>query len=133
MADKKKTPTTSFHIPGAGAALPGPPRPACNRERGSATPGPLIPPDLPLPRNGSARGRAKGPAKHAGPTPGPMTTGVLSNTAIRQIRALALGERLQPAICTETEAQAAHTALVQEIFSALRSALVRRVGNPPGP
>ena len=53
--------------------------------------------------------------------------------AIHQIRALALGEQLQPAICTETEAQAAHAALVQEIFSALRSALVRRVGNPPGP
>ena len=53
--------------------------------------------------------------------------------AIHQIRALALGEQLQPAIRTETEAQAAHTALVHEIFSALRSALVRRVGNPPGP
>ena len=53
--------------------------------------------------------------------------------AINQIRALALGEQLQPAIRTETEAQAAHAALVHEIFSALRSALVRRVGNPPGP
>ena len=53
--------------------------------------------------------------------------------AIHQIRALALGEQLQPAIRTETEAQAAHPALVHEIFSALRSALVRRVGNPPGP
>ena len=53
--------------------------------------------------------------------------------AIYQIRALALGEQLQPAIRTETEAQAAHAALVHEIFSALRSALVRRVGNPPGP
>ena len=53
--------------------------------------------------------------------------------AIHQIRALALGEQLQPIICTETEAQAAHTALVHEIFSALRSALVQRVGNPPGP
>ena len=50
---------------------------------------------------------------------------------IRQILALALGKRLQPAIRTETEAQAAHAALVHEIFSALRSALVRRVGNPP--
>ena len=108
MSDRKKTPTTSSRIPRAGAALPGPPRPACNRERGSATPGPVIPPDPPLPRNGSARGRAKGPAKHAGPTAGPMTTGVLSSTAIRQIRALALGERLQAAIRTETEARAAH-------------------------
>ena len=53
--------------------------------------------------------------------------------AIHQIRALALGEQLQPAICTETEAQAAHAALVHEILSVLRSALVRRVGNPPGP
>ena len=62
-----------------------------------------------------------------------MTTGVLSTTAIRQIRALLLGERLQPTICTETEAQLAHAALVHEIFRALRSALVRRVGNPLGP
>ena len=53
--------------------------------------------------------------------------------AIHQIRALALGEQLQPTIHTETEAQAAQAALVQEIFSALRSALVRGVGNPPGP
>ena len=43
------------------------------------------------------------------------------------------GEQLQPTIDTETEAEAAHAALVHEIFSALRSALVRRVGNPPGP
>ena len=133
MSETNKTPTTSSHIPRAGAALPGHPRPACNRGRGGATPGPVILTDPPLPRNGSARGRAKGPAKHAGPTAGPMTTGVLSSTAIRQIRPLALGKRLQPAIRTETEAQAAHAALVQEIFSALRSALVRRVGNPPGP
>ena len=53
--------------------------------------------------------------------------------AIRQIRAQALGEQPQPAIRTETEAQAAHAALVHEIFSALRSALVERMGNPPGP
>ena len=53
--------------------------------------------------------------------------------AIHQIPALALGGQLQPAIRTETEARAAHAALVHEIFSALRSALVRRVGNPPGP
>ena len=48
-------------------------------------------------------------------------------------RPLALGEQLQPTIRTETEAQAAHAALVLEILSALRSALVRRVENPPGP
>ena len=53
--------------------------------------------------------------------------------AIHQIRALALGEQLQPTIRTETEAKAAHAALVHKISSALRSALVRRVGNPPGP
>ena len=133
MSDTNKNPTTSSHMPRAGAALPGPPRTACNRERGSATPGPVGPPDPPHPRTGFARGRAKGPVKHAGPTAGPMTTGVISSTAIRQIRALALGERLQAAIRTETEAQAAHAALVHVIFSALRSALVRRVGNPPGP
>ena len=62
-----------------------------------------------------------------------MTTGVLWSTEIRQIRALALDERLQPDIRTETEAQAVHAALVHEILSALRSALVRRVGSPPGP
>ena len=53
--------------------------------------------------------------------------------AIHQIRALALPGQLQPAIRTETEARAAHAALVHEIFSALCSALVRRVGYPPGP
>ena len=53
--------------------------------------------------------------------------------AIHQIRVLALGEQLQPAIRTQTEAQAAHAAIVHEILSALRSALVRRVGNLPGP
>ena len=52
---------------------------------------------------------------------------------IHQIWALALGEQLQPAIRSETEAQAAHAAIVHEILSALRSALVQRVGNPPGP
>ena len=53
--------------------------------------------------------------------------------AIHQIGALALGGQLQPAIRTETEAQAVNAALVHEIFSVLGSALVRRVGNPPGP
>ena len=52
---------------------------------------------------------------------------------IHQIRALALSKQLQPTIRTETEAQAAQAALVHGIFSALRSPLVRRVGNPPGP
>ena len=62
-----------------------------------------------------------------------MTIGMLSSTAINQIGALALSEQLQPAIRTEMEAQAAHAAPVHEILSALRSALVRRVGNPSGP
>ena len=53
--------------------------------------------------------------------------------AIHQIRALALGEQLHPPSRTGTEAQAAQSALMHEIFSALRSALVRCVGNPPGP
>ena len=44
------------------------------------------------PRNGSARGRAKGPAKHAEPAAELMTTGVLSNSARHRIRALALGD-----------------------------------------
>ena len=59
-----------------------------------------------------------------------MTAGVLSSTAIHRIRPLALGERRQPAIRTETGARAANTALVHDIFSTLRSALVQRVGNP---
>ena len=63
----------------------------------------------------------------------PTATNLCPVFAIHQFRALALGKQLQPAIRTETEAQAAHAALVQEIFSALHSALVRRVGNPPGP
>ena len=52
---------------------------------------------------------------------------------IHQIRALAMGGQLQPAIRTETEAQAAHAALVHEILRALHSALVRRMGDLPGP
>ena len=62
----------------------------------------------------------------------PTATNLCPVFAIDQIWALALGEQLQPAIRTETEAQAAHAALVHEIFSALRSALVRHVGNPAG-
>ena len=53
--------------------------------------------------------------------------------AFPQIQALALGKQLQPTIHTGTDTQAAHAALVYEIFSPLRSALVQRVGNPPGP
>ena len=49
--------------------------------------------------------------------------------AIHQIRALAAG-RVSPAIHTEEEARASHTALVSDIFAALRTALVRHPGNP---
>ena len=63
----------------------------------------------------------------------PTATNLCPVFAIHQIRALAMGRQLQPAIRTETEAQAAHAALVHEILSALRSALVRCVGNPQGP
>ena len=64
---------------------------------------------------------------------GPTATNLCPVFAIHQIRALALGEQLQPPIRTETEAQAAHAALVHEILSALRRALVQHVGNPQGP
>ena len=63
----------------------------------------------------------------------PAMTNLCDVFAIHQIQALAMGGQLQPTIRTETEAQAAHTALVHEILSALCSALVRRMGNPPGP
>ena len=63
----------------------------------------------------------------------PTATNLCPVFAIHHIRAGAMGEQLKPAICTETEAQAAHSALVHKILRAPRSALVRRVGNPPGP
>ena len=124
---------TSSHIPRNGPYFPDPRDPSATGKGGSTTPGPVIPPDPLLPRNGSMKGRAKGPASHAGPKAKPMTARVLSNTAIHQIRALALGKQLQPAIRTETGARAAHTALVHEIFSTLGSALQRRVRNPKDP
>ena len=63
----------------------------------------------------------------------PAATKMCPVFAIDQIQALALRGQLQPTIRTETEAQAAHPALVYEILSALCSALLRRMGNPPGP
>ena len=84
----QRPPPTS---PGRGPHFPDPSEPAATRKGGSATPWAAIPPDPPLPRNGSARGRAKGRAKCAEPAAEPMTTGVLSNTARHRIRALALG------------------------------------------
>ena len=63
----------------------------------------------------------------------PAATNLCPVFAIHQIWMLAMGGQLQPAISTEAEAQAAHAALVHEVLSALCRALVRRVGNPPGP
>ena len=63
----------------------------------------------------------------------PTATNLCPVFVIHQIRGLAMGGQLQPAIRTETEAQAAHAALVQKILSPLHSALVRTVENPRGP
>ena len=63
----------------------------------------------------------------------PAATNLCPVFAIHQIRALAMGRQLMPAIRTETEVQVAHAALVHEILRVLRSALARRVGSPPGP
>ena len=63
----------------------------------------------------------------------PTATNLCPVFAIHQIWALAMGGQLQPAIRTETEAQAPHAALVHKILSVLRCALVRSVGDPPGP
>ena len=63
----------------------------------------------------------------------PAATNLCPVFTIHQIRGLAIGGQLQPTIRPETEAQAAHAALVHEILSALRSDVVRRMGNPPGP
>ena len=71
--------------------------------------------------------------KHERTTETPATANLCPVLATQQIRALAMGGQLLPAIRTETEAEAAHAALVHEILSASRSALVRRMGNPPGP
>ena len=70
--------TSSYNPPGKGHASRTP-RPTCSRERGGATPGPVLPPHPPLPRAGSTRGRAKGPAKYAEPAAGPITTRMLTN------------------------------------------------------
>ena len=59
----------------------------------------------------------------------PTTDNLCPVFAIHQIRALAAGQ-VSPAIHTEEEARAAHTALVSDIFAALRTALTRHPGNP---
>ena len=63
----------------------------------------------------------------------PAATNLCPFFVIHEIRVLAMGGQLLPAIGTKTEAQAAHAALVHEILNALRSALLRRMGNPPEP
>ena len=68
--------------------------------------------------------------KHERTAETPSTGDLCPTFAIHQIWALAMGGQLPPTIRTETEAQAAHAALVHEILSALRSALLRRLGNP---
>ena len=70
--------TSSYKPPGEGHASRTP-RPTCSRERGGATPGPVLPPHPPLPRAGSTRGRAKSPAKYAEPAAGLITTRMLTN------------------------------------------------------
>ena len=54
----------------------------------------------------------------------PTPTNLCPVFAIHQIRALAIGRQLQPAIRTEMQAQAANAALVHENLSDLRSAVV---------
>ena len=65
--------------------------------------------------------------KHEQTTGTPATANLCLVFAIHQIQALAMGGQLLHTICTETEAQAAHTALVHEILSALCSTLVRKL------
>ena len=58
----------------------------------------------------------------------PATDNLCPVIAIHHIRALAAGQ-VSPAIHTEEEARAAHTALVGDICAALRTALINRPGN----
>ena len=74
----RKPTTSSYNPPGQGHASRTP-RPTCSRERGGTTPGHVLPPHPPLPRAGSTRGRAKGPAKYTEPAAGPITTRMLTN------------------------------------------------------
>ena len=67
--------------------------------------------------------------EHERTTESPATGNLFPVFAIHQIQALVLGGQLLPTIRTETEARAAHSALVHEIFSALHRALVRLLGN----
>ena len=70
--------------------------------------------------------------QHEQMTETPATANLPPVIAIQEIWALAMGGQLLPTIHTETEAQAAHRALVNEILVPLRSALVQRLGDSPG-
>ena len=59
----------------------------------------------------------------------PASDNLYPVVAIDQIRTLAARQG-SPAIHTEDEARAANTALVSDIFDALRTALTRVLGNP---
>ena len=63
------------------------------------------------------------------PAGGPATDNLCPVFTFHQIPALAAG-RVSPAIHTGGEARAAHTALVSDIFAALRTALISDPGNP---
>ena len=65
--------------------------------------------------------------QHKRATESPATGNLCPVFAIHQIRALALHTNR-----IETETRAVHAALVHKVFSALRSALLRRLGNLPG-
>ena len=80
MSNTNKDPTNLSNIPRAGATLPRPPPPAHDRDRDGAQHGPVLPPNPPLPQTGHTMDRAKRPAKYAGPTARPMTTGMLSRS-----------------------------------------------------
>ena len=79
VSSTHRNPTISSYNPPGERHASRTPRPTCSRERGGATPGPVLPPHPPLPRAGSTRGRAKGPAKYAEPAAGPITTRMLTN------------------------------------------------------
>ena len=66
-------------------------------------------------------------------TESPATGSLCHVFVTQQIQAQALGRQLLPTIRAETEARAPHAAFVHAIISALRSALVRRLRDSPGP
>ena len=82
--DPTNPPNPSEFLPhplGGGHA---PRTPSTSGKRTGARHGPVFPPSLPVPQAGHTMDRAKGAAKHAGPTGSPLTTGTLSR--LRQER-----------------------------------------------